>query len=259
MPPQIGYLLPTRERVMEGRPETASLLDLAARAEDLGFDSVWVGDSLLARPSPRPADLAGGSRRPHAEGDARHRRLSAGVAQSGRAGAPARDARPDQRGAARPRGGHRQRRAQHPGGIRGRRGAVRRPRRPNDGRPSPGAGVVDRAAGRLAGALAGARPACSARPPTGAGGPPIWMAGSVRPALERAARHFDGWFANEADLARWTRTMGRGAADRPRRRARYQPLCRRDLCDLGDRRGCRAAPGSGSTPFWKDITASRPP
>ena len=35
------------------------------------------------------------------------------------------------------------------------------------------------------------------------GGPPIWMAGSVRPALERAARHFDGWFANEADLARW--------------------------------------------------------
>jgi alkanesulfonate monooxygenase SsuD/methylene tetrahydromethanopterin reductase-like flavin-dependent oxidoreductase (luciferase family) len=30
------------------------------------------------------------------------------------------------------------------------------------------------------------------------------MAGSVHPALERAARHFDGWFANEADLARWT-------------------------------------------------------
>jgi alkanesulfonate monooxygenase SsuD/methylene tetrahydromethanopterin reductase-like flavin-dependent oxidoreductase (luciferase family) len=40
--------------------------------------------------------------------------------------------------------------------------------------------------------------------PYRAGGPPIWMAGSVRPALERAARHFDGWFANEADLARWT-------------------------------------------------------
>jgi alkanesulfonate monooxygenase SsuD/methylene tetrahydromethanopterin reductase-like flavin-dependent oxidoreductase (luciferase family) len=39
--------------------------------------------------------------------------------------------------------------------------------------------------------------------PYRAGGPPIWMAGSVRPALERAARHFDGWFANEADLGRW--------------------------------------------------------
>ncbi len=35
------------------------------------------------------------------------------------------------------------------------------------------------------------------------GGPPIWLAGSVRPALERAGRHFDGWFANEPDLARW--------------------------------------------------------
>jgi alkanesulfonate monooxygenase SsuD/methylene tetrahydromethanopterin reductase-like flavin-dependent oxidoreductase (luciferase family) len=36
------------------------------------------------------------------------------------------------------------------------------------------------------------------------GGPPIWMAGSVRPALERAGRYFDGWFANEPDLARWS-------------------------------------------------------
>jgi alkanesulfonate monooxygenase SsuD/methylene tetrahydromethanopterin reductase-like flavin-dependent oxidoreductase (luciferase family) len=26
----------------------------------------------------------------------------------------------------------------------------------------------------------------------------------VRAAFERAARHFDGWFANEASLARWT-------------------------------------------------------
>src|SRR6201994_1106110 len=57
MPPQLGYLLPTRERVMEGRPETAPLLELAARAEALGFDSVWVGDSLLARPRHDPLTL----------------------------------------------------------------------------------------------------------------------------------------------------------------------------------------------------------
>ena len=57
MAPQIGYLLPTRERVMEGRPETAPLLDLAARAERLGFHSVWVGDSLLARPRHDPLTL----------------------------------------------------------------------------------------------------------------------------------------------------------------------------------------------------------
>src|SRR5712672_3824272 len=55
--PKLGYLLPTRERVMEGRPETGSLLDLAERAERLGFDSLWVGDSLLARPRHDPLTL----------------------------------------------------------------------------------------------------------------------------------------------------------------------------------------------------------
>ena len=54
---RIGYLLPTRERVMEGRPQTGPLLDLAARAEGLGFDSVWIGDSLLARPRHDPLTL----------------------------------------------------------------------------------------------------------------------------------------------------------------------------------------------------------
>ncbi|MBO0711174.1 MAG: LLM class flavin-dependent oxidoreductase, partial [Acetobacteraceae bacterium] len=47
---KIGYLLPTRERVMEGQHATAPLLDLAGRAETLGFESIWVGDSVTARP-----------------------------------------------------------------------------------------------------------------------------------------------------------------------------------------------------------------
>jgi probable F420-dependent oxidoreductase len=55
--PKLGYLLPTRERVMEGRDETASLLALAERAEAMGFDSIWVGDSLLARPRHDPLTL----------------------------------------------------------------------------------------------------------------------------------------------------------------------------------------------------------
>src|SRR6266436_3085292 len=55
--PRVGYLLPTRERVMEGRDETASLLALAERAEGLGYDSIWVGDSLLARPRHDPLTL----------------------------------------------------------------------------------------------------------------------------------------------------------------------------------------------------------
>jgi alkanesulfonate monooxygenase SsuD/methylene tetrahydromethanopterin reductase-like flavin-dependent oxidoreductase (luciferase family) len=60
MAPKMGYLLPTREQIMEGRPDTASLLYLAARAEALGYDSVWVGDSLLARPRHEPLTLLAG-------------------------------------------------------------------------------------------------------------------------------------------------------------------------------------------------------
>src|SRR5438270_2733644 len=57
MPTRIGYLLPTRERVMEGRHETAPLLALAGGAEGLGCDSIWVGDSITARPRHEPLTL----------------------------------------------------------------------------------------------------------------------------------------------------------------------------------------------------------
>jgi probable F420-dependent oxidoreductase len=47
----IGLLLPTREVVMaQGAPDLSKIIDLAVQAEDRGFDSVWVGDSILARP-----------------------------------------------------------------------------------------------------------------------------------------------------------------------------------------------------------------
>jgi len=46
-----GYLLPTREVVMApGVPDFVSMIDLAETAEGYGFDSVWCGDSVLARP-----------------------------------------------------------------------------------------------------------------------------------------------------------------------------------------------------------------
>ena len=54
---KLGYLLPTREQIMEGRPETGPMLELATRAEAMGFDSIWVGDSLLARPRHEPLTL----------------------------------------------------------------------------------------------------------------------------------------------------------------------------------------------------------
>lgn len=47
---KFGVLLPTREAIMSGRADPSSLYRVAERAEALGFHSVWVGDSLTARP-----------------------------------------------------------------------------------------------------------------------------------------------------------------------------------------------------------------
>jgi alkanesulfonate monooxygenase SsuD/methylene tetrahydromethanopterin reductase-like flavin-dependent oxidoreductase (luciferase family) len=58
--PKIGYLLPTREQIMEGRPETGLSISLSERAEAFGYDSVWIGDSLLARPRHEPLILLAG-------------------------------------------------------------------------------------------------------------------------------------------------------------------------------------------------------
>ena len=202
MLPMIGYLLPTRERVMEGRAETASLLDLAARAENLGFDSVWVGDSLLARPRHDPLTLL-------AAVAARTKKVMLGTAVF----LPA---------------------LRNPVVLahqlatldqisQGRLvlGAGIASDLPNIRDEFAAAGVAfEGRVGRMMEGLRLARALWTGKPvdwqgrwpvrngvlgptPYRAGGPPIWMAGSVRPALERAARHFDGWFANEADLARW--------------------------------------------------------
>jgi probable F420-dependent oxidoreductase len=54
---EFGVLLPTREAVMSGRPETGPLLTLAEHAEAAGFDSVWIGDSLIAKPRHEPLTL----------------------------------------------------------------------------------------------------------------------------------------------------------------------------------------------------------
>jgi probable F420-dependent oxidoreductase len=67
MATEFGVLIPTREAVMSGRSETAPLLAMADRAEAAGFDSVWIGDSITARPRHEPltlmAAIAGRTRR----------------------------------------------------------------------------------------------------------------------------------------------------------------------------------------------------
>ncbi|MFI6347319.1 LLM class flavin-dependent oxidoreductase [Streptomyces sp. NPDC050560] len=59
-PLSIGLLLPTREQAITGTFAAAPLLELARRAEELGFDSVWAGDSLTARPRLEPMTVLAG-------------------------------------------------------------------------------------------------------------------------------------------------------------------------------------------------------
>ena len=204
MPPKIGYLLPTRERVMEGRPQTGPLLDLAARSEGLGFDSVWVGDSLLARPCHDPLTVL-------AAVAARTRKVQLGTAVF----LPA---------------------LRNPVVLAHQLATLDQI---SEGRLVLGAGIANdlpniRAefaaagvpfegrVGRMMEGLRLCRALWAGEPvdwngrwpvsggvlgptPHRLGGPPIWMAGSVRPALERAGKYFDGWFAIEPSLARWSR------------------------------------------------------
>lgn len=51
---EIGYLLPTRDQAVLGEHEPGRLVDQAQRAEALGFDSVWAGDSPVTRPRADP-------------------------------------------------------------------------------------------------------------------------------------------------------------------------------------------------------------
>lgn len=47
---KLGYLLPTRERIMSGQQGTKPIINLACYAEELGYDSIWIGDSITAKP-----------------------------------------------------------------------------------------------------------------------------------------------------------------------------------------------------------------
>jgi probable F420-dependent oxidoreductase len=50
---KFGYLVPTRDAVMrapDGHANIQRIIDLAVLSERMGFDSIWVGDSILARP-----------------------------------------------------------------------------------------------------------------------------------------------------------------------------------------------------------------
>jgi alkanesulfonate monooxygenase SsuD/methylene tetrahydromethanopterin reductase-like flavin-dependent oxidoreductase (luciferase family) len=56
-PRAIGLLLPSREALLWADSDLASIVDVARLAEGAGYDSVWAGDSLLARPRAEPLSL----------------------------------------------------------------------------------------------------------------------------------------------------------------------------------------------------------
>jgi alkanesulfonate monooxygenase SsuD/methylene tetrahydromethanopterin reductase-like flavin-dependent oxidoreductase (luciferase family) len=53
-PLQVGLLLPSRETVLWSGGDLTFLIEAARLAEEAGYDSVWAGDSLLARPRGEP-------------------------------------------------------------------------------------------------------------------------------------------------------------------------------------------------------------
>jgi alkanesulfonate monooxygenase SsuD/methylene tetrahydromethanopterin reductase-like flavin-dependent oxidoreductase (luciferase family) len=57
MPVRVGIILPSRETAMTGQHDAPGLVEFAKTAEAAGFDSVWVGDSLLARTRAEPLSV----------------------------------------------------------------------------------------------------------------------------------------------------------------------------------------------------------
>jgi len=56
-PLELGLLLPSRETLLWADADPGLLIDAARLAEQSGYDSVWAGDSLLARPRFEPLTL----------------------------------------------------------------------------------------------------------------------------------------------------------------------------------------------------------
>ena len=206
MAPRIGYLLPTRESIMEGRPDAAPLLALAERAEGLGYDSIWVGDSVTARPRHDAITLL-------AAVAGRTRRVELGTAVL----LPA---------------------LRNPVLLAHQIATLDQV---SDGRVILGVGIAsdvpniraefeacgvpwEKRLGRMMEGLRLCRALWSGEPvtwdgrwkmrdatigptPYRKGGPPIWAAGSSPAAIERVGKHFDGWFPNGPSPTLYAQTL----------------------------------------------------
>ncbi|TMC34526.1 MAG: LLM class flavin-dependent oxidoreductase, partial [Chloroflexi bacterium] len=57
---ETGLLLPSREALLWAKSDLNFVIEAGRQAEKSGYDSVWVGDSLLARPRGEPLTLLAG-------------------------------------------------------------------------------------------------------------------------------------------------------------------------------------------------------
>ncbi|WP_040783404.1 LLM class flavin-dependent oxidoreductase [Nocardia pneumoniae] len=225
---EIGYLLPTRDQTVLGEHEPKRLVAQACRAEMLGLDSVWAGDSPVTRPRADPllllaavaqatervtlgtAVLLPALRHPIllAHQLATLDRLSSGRLVAGMGG-----------------------------GF---------PNRHTEAQfAAVGVGFARRI-GRLEESIEAMRELWSgepvsyrgehfsfddvrlAPPPSRPGGPPIWLAGSGAPALRRVARLADGWLPYPTEAETYGAELDvidRAGPRRPITPALYATLC----------------------------------
>lgn len=222
---EFGYLLPTRDQDVLGEHDPGRLVAQARRAEELGLDSVWAGDSPVTRPRADPLLLMA------AVAQATER-VALGTAVL----LPA---------------------LRHPILLAHQLGTLDRL---SDGRVIAGMGggfpirateeqfaaigvTFARRIGRMEESIAAMRLLWSGDavsfkgehfafedvrlvpPPSRPGGPPVWLAGSGPAALRRVARIADGWLPYPTEAARYAAERAVIGDDRPVTPALYATLC----------------------------------
>jgi alkanesulfonate monooxygenase SsuD/methylene tetrahydromethanopterin reductase-like flavin-dependent oxidoreductase (luciferase family) len=198
-PVRVGLMLPSRETAMTGRHDARGLVEFAKASEEAGFDSVWVGDSLLARTRAEPLSVLSAVAAVTTRlalgtaaliGPLRHPLLAAAQA-----------ATVDQLSAGRLILGL------------GSGAPLPESRREFDavGMPFAGRGArLDKTVTLWRETWSGQGEFAEALPPARLGGPPVWLAGGdTTKVIERVAATYDGWLPYLPDVNAYARAWDR--------------------------------------------------
>jgi alkanesulfonate monooxygenase SsuD/methylene tetrahydromethanopterin reductase-like flavin-dependent oxidoreductase (luciferase family) len=199
MPVRVGLMLPSRETAMTGRHDARGLVEFAKASEEAGFDSVWVGDSLLARTRAEPLSVLSAVAAVTTRlalgtaaliGPLRHPLLAAAQA-----------ATVDQLSAGRLILGL------------GSGAPLPESRREFDAVEMPFAGRgarLDKTVTLWRETWSGQGEFAEALPPARLGGPPVWLAGGdTTKVIERVAATYDGWLPYLPDVNAYARAWDR--------------------------------------------------